>query len=47
MAISPSKIESQWQCHHLKSNLDAVDSTLDDYETSKIESAVSRFGFDI
>jgi hypothetical protein len=38
MAVSPYKIESRWYCHHLESNLDAIDSILDDAEASKIES---------
>ncbi len=36
MAVSP--FESRWYCHHLDSNLDAVDSILYDAEASKIES---------
>ena len=38
MALSPSKIELRWYGHHLESNLDAIDSILDDAEACKIES---------
>ncbi len=38
MAVSQCKIESRWYCHHLESNLDAVDLILDDAEAAKIES---------
>ncbi len=46
MIVPPYQIEARWLRHHLKLELDAVDSIIDDDEASKINFMASIFDVD-